>query len=141
MQNYFSKNPKTGAALFQSIEAACEGLIYISEIDTQVVAFAGTIAESITGEIILQQAGREANESVEEASFGAFFDRLTAVKDWFGDAETARAEKFAVLQKLLEENLRGLRVFRIGKIQVYILAVGLDREGRVMGVTAHAVET
>lgn len=141
MQNYFAKNIKSGLALFDAIERACEGLIYISETDSPMLPFAGEWASSINARIILQQAGREANAPVEEGSLEMFFGRLTAIKDWFRGPEQERAARFAELQKLLEGNLNGLRVFRIGKVQVEIIAVGLDREGIVMGVKTNVVET
>lgn len=126
---------------FTAIETACEGLIYISETDAPVLPFAGSAATEVTGEIILQQTGAKADEQIEEVSIAEFFGRLTPVKDWFGEAEKARAKKFLDLQKLIEENLRSAKVFRIGAIRVRIFAVGIDAEGRLMGVSTEAVET
>ena len=126
---------------FTAIEKACEGLIYISETDAPVLPFAGSAATDVTREIILQQTGGEAGEPIEEVSIAEFFGRLTAIKDWFGEAEKARAKKFLDLQKLIEENLNLARVFRIGTIRVRIFAVGVDDEGRLIGVSTEAVET
>lgn len=81
------------------------------------------------------------NEVIEEVTIELFFERSTEIRDWFGEREKARAEKFAGLQKLLAENLRGLRVYRIGRVQVEILAVGLAADGCVMGIATQAVKT
>ena len=42
---------------------------------------------------------------------------------------------------LLKENLRERKVFRIGRIRLEIFAVGLDKDGSLMGVSTYAVET
>ncbi len=141
MQNYFQKNNKNADALFCEIELACEGLVYISETDAPVLAFSGPAANGPTGEIILQQTGGKADAPIDEVEFDAFFGRLTEIKDWFGETEKTRAKKFLDLQRLLEENLRQRKVFRIGRIQLDIFAVGIDDDGRLMGVTTRAVET
>lgn len=124
-----------------AIEAACEGLVYISETDAPIVPFVGGSADAVTREIILQQTGGEPYAQVEEVEFGAFFTKLTAIKDWFGEPEKTRATKFLDLQTLLEENLRERKVFRIGKIRLDIYIVGIDTEGNLMGATTRAVET
>jgi hypothetical protein len=91
--------------------------------------------------MILQQTRRKSDLPVEEVSFDVFFGRLTAVNDWYGVKEKAMAEKFLGLQKLLEENLRQLKVFKIGKISVDYFAVGIDKNECLVGVTTKAVET
>jgi hypothetical protein len=106
-----------------------------------VTAFAGEFTERLDKETILHQAGRDAGDPVSEIPFGDFFGRLTAIKDWYGDRELERAKKFLELQKLLEEDLRELKVYKVGNIQVDIFAAGIDKEGYLMGVTAKAVET
>ena len=78
---------------------------------------------------------------MEEVLFGDFFGRLTAIKDWFGETEMSKAKRFLALEKLLEKNLRSLKVFRIGEIQVDIYAVGIGTDDRLIGVTTKAVET
>ena len=141
MQNYFQENNKTAAGLFREIEEACEGLIYISETDVPVLPFSGPAADEPTGELILQQTGANADAAIEEVAFETFFGQLTVIRDWFGEPQKAKAAKFLELQKLLEENLRDRKVFRIGTIQVDIFAVGLTEDGSLMGVTTSAVET
>ena len=140
-QKNFQKTNKNTEQLFRQIEQACDGLLYISETDAPVVAFYGSAARGTTGEIILQQTGSKPEGPAEEVAFDEFFARLTAIRDWFGAREKARAKKFLDLQNLIEENLSDLKVFRIGKIRVRIYAVGVDDEGRLMGVATDAVET
>ena len=141
MQNFFQKNNKNFATFSDAVTAACDGLFYVSETDARVLPFCGGAAQDVTGENILHQTNSNTATPVEEISFYEFFDRLTAIKDWYGAAERERAEKFLGLQKLLEENLRDLKVFRLGKVRLAIFAVGIDKDGRLMGITTGAVET
>jgi hypothetical protein len=141
MKFFFHKDQEESRQLFDSISAACTGLIYISEIDAAVTPFAaqGTAAE-LPG-IILQHTGRPTDDLVEEAVFADLFDRLTAFKDWHGTREIERTKKFLELRRLLEEHLTDLKVFRLGRIQIDIFAVGLDKNDLLMGVSTNAEET
>ena len=110
---------KFSSELFCEIEKICEGLIYISETDAPVRAFVGQTVDHATSNIILQQIIKATDVAVEEKDFDYFFERLSANRDWHGEAETARANKFGELKKLLEENLsrrcRGREsIFQIG---------------------------
>lgn len=141
MTIFFQNNNKNYASLVNDIADACQGLTYTSETDAPVLPFSGTNTPEVTREIVLQQTGQDAETPIEEATFDAFFDRLTTIKDWFGEPEKARAVKFLELRKLLEENLRDPKVFRTGSIRLEIFAVGVNKDGCLMGVTTTAVET
>jgi len=138
---FLSRNKKS-RSLASRIEDACRGLAYISETDAPVTPFEG---EAVLGEVgietILQQTGGGENEAVRETSFEKFFERLTADREWHGEFERVRAKKFLDLQRLIEENLSELKVFKIGDVRIRIYAVGLDSAGHLMGITTNAVET
>ena len=126
--------------LFSQLESLCEGLIYVSETDAPVTAFVSE-TDSLVGGNILQQITGKMVDRIDEVSFANFFERLTIVKDWYGDREKTQAKKFLDLQKLIEENLSDLKVFRIGEIRIQIFAGGFDSRGRLMGISTNAVET
>ncbi len=123
------------------IEKACSGLIYISETDAPIELFAAGRADSVTRKTILEKTGHPADTPVEETDLIRFFARLTRVEDWYPGERKADAKRFARLKKILEENLTDLRVFKTGKIRLDIFAVGLDKDGRLMGIKTKAVET
>ncbi|MCD9186286.1 MAG: nuclease A inhibitor family protein [Pyrinomonadaceae bacterium] len=128
-------------SLAERIKTASEGLYYISETDAEVLPFSGSKAESVTREEVLRQTNSQADANVEEREFSEIFARLTKIQDWFGDEEKATAERFSVLKDLLEKNLRDLKVFKIGNINIDIYFVGLDAENNLMGIQTKAVET
>lgn len=127
--------------LTKKIEKIAEGLIYISETDAEISAFIGEKTETVTVKEVLKQIGDTTDPPVEERDFNEFFSRLTKLQDWFGSEEIFIAEKFAELKTLLEENLKDLKVFKIGKIKLDIYVVGLDNENNLTGIKTKAVET
>ena len=127
--------------LKKQIKKACEGLYYISETDAEILPFFGKQSQTVTKEEILRQTEYAADTFVEERNFGGFFARLTQIQDWFGDEEKATAQKFAEIKNLLERNLRDLKVFKIGKIQLDVYAVGINAENNLLGIKTKAVET
>ena len=141
MKFFFHEEQKESQELFDRISAACTGLIYISEIDSPVTPLAASGTDGKLPDVFLQYTGRPPDDSVEEASFNDLFDRLTAKKDWHGERENERTKKFLELRRLLEEHLTDLIVFRLGRIQIDIFAVGLDKNNVLMGVSTKAVET
>lgn len=127
--------------LKKEIKKISEGLFFISETDAEIMPFFGEQALAVTKEEILSQTDNAANTPVEERNFNEFFARLTEIQDWFGEEETAIAKRFAELKNLLERNLRDLKVFKIGKIQLDVYAVGLDAENNLLGIKTKAIET
>jgi Nuclease A inhibitor-like protein len=130
-----------GANLSGQIEKIARGLYYISETDAEISPFRGTKAVGVTKEILLSQTGNAPDAPVEERNFEDFFKRLTKIEDWFGDEENKSAAKFRKLKELLERNLKDLKVFKVGRIEIDIYVVGLDKEGNLAGIKTKAVET
>jgi hypothetical protein len=125
----------------KEIEAAIDGLIFISETDSEFEYFsAGKISE-LTAENFRKILNVSKEESTEERKFDDFFSRLTTYRDWFGAREKRNADRYAKLKKILEANLRELKVFRIGKIRIDIFIVGVNEAGEIAGVKTSAVET
>ena len=141
MQDFFTSEEKKESPLLKRIAERCEGLIYISETDEAISAFAGDKADEINEADLRDIAGISPDAPVEEISLARFFDRLTTIQDWFGDREKENAKKFGELQQLLEEDLRDLKVFRFGSVRIDIIVAGTDANGQVAGIRTAAVET
>ena len=127
--------------LLERIKAASAGLYYISETDAEITPFTGGQIEDTSKEAILKQIKGAADSPVEERDFTDFFTRFTKIEDWFEEEEKETAGKFSQLKELLEKNLRDLKVFKIGKIQLDVYVVGLDAENHLTGIKTKAVET
>lgn len=139
-KNIIAELPKMNLFV-EKVKELTTGLYYISETDAEILPFEGTKAETVTPADILIQTNNLPDAPVEERDFAEIFARLTAVQEWFGEEEKAIAANFSALQIFLSENLKDLKVFKIGKIQIDIYFVGLDAEGYLKGIKTKAVET
>lgn len=131
----------------QQIGEATKDLLYSSETDagfetvnwtseTGAEAFSGIDAAQM-----LRLAGKTAETPIREIAFGDFFRWLSAEQDWYGDEEKETAQRYKKLAELLEQNLRDVKVFKIGTIEIEIYAVGVDQNGGIAGIKTRAVET
>ena len=116
-------------------------MYYISETDAEILPFMGSAAESVSKEEILRQTKNALDTPVEERGFSEIFKRLTKIQDWYGEEETAAAAKFSALKELLENNLKDLKVFKVGTIELDVYFVGLNKDNILMGIKTKAVET
>lgn len=128
-------------SFIEELEAAVKDLWYISETDAEVKTFFGKKADSVTKEILAGQINISAETNIEERDFADFFKNLTEIMDWYGDEEKETAEKFSTVEKLLEENLKNLKVFKVGQIEIDIYVIGLNSQSTLTGITTKAVET
>lgn len=123
------------------IRRIVKDLYYISETDAEIEPFVGKNAESANKESLLSQTGAAADSKVEELNFDDFFLRLTEIQDWFGDEEKKSAAKFSQLKELLQKELKDLKIFKVGQIELDIYAVGLDSNSVLTGIKTKSVET
>lgn len=139
----FSGRPDSNErSLEDKLEELVAGLFYISESDFPVEVFVGEAADDHSKEELLKQAWHDSGDEIEEIPFSVFFEKLTTVRDWYGDELKERSVKFANLEQELESALEDARVFRIGKIQIEIYVVGVDKKsGKLMGIKTKAIET
>lgn len=131
----------TATDFLKNLKSAIEGLWYMSETDAEIEVFAGKKADKVSKDVLINQINASSDVLVEEKTAEDFFKSLTEIQDWFGEEETAAAEKFSKLKSLLEENLKDLKVFKVGQIELEIYAVGLDSRGFLTGIKTKAVET
>jgi hypothetical protein len=125
-----------GADMAQALEAAVEGLFYLSESDYPfgVVVAPDDGAGPIPADVA-RALDPEAMGAGEVRDFGALFDRFTNTDD----PELNR--RFAALRAVLESNLSDLAVYRFNPIEVRVLILGRTVCGEIAGVTSISVET
>jgi hypothetical protein len=63
------------------------------------------------------------------------------MQDWYGEEEKEIAQKFARLKVFLEQNLKDLKVLKVGRIKLDVYIVGLDDKDQLAGIKTKAVET
>ncbi len=127
--------------LLERLSNLTRGLFYISETDAEIMPFIGDKTPCLTQAEILRQTKSAADAPVAELIFTDFFSRLTKIQDWYGEEEKEIAQKFARLKEFLEQNLKDLKVFKIGRIELDVYIVGLDDKDQIAGIKTKAVET
>ncbi|MBX7173674.1 MAG: nuclease A inhibitor family protein [Pyrinomonadaceae bacterium] len=127
--------------LNEQIAETVAGLVYMSESDAPIIAFAGQQADSVTSETVLLQIGKSNDLKIEVNGFDDFFAPLIKMQKWFGEDERKMTEKFVQLKELLKTNLIQKKVLRIGKKEIDIFVVGLDSENILRGIQTKATET
>lgn len=133
-QKKIAGSKKDTRSIVDLLKTSVDGLFYISEIDAPFNVL------DVSGDMpIISETGTKGE--VEEVQFAKFFERLTRKRDWHSEREAARTKKFLDLQKLIEESLIDLKVYRIGRIRIRILIIGRTEEGCYVGLETNAVET
>ena len=127
--------------LSERLKEACAGVTYLSETDADVEPFLGGKVEVLNTQSFLETIGVSKKEPVEVTGARQLFERVSKIQEWHTASQKTNGEKFAALRKLLESNLSGLRVFRVGRIQIDIYIFGIDPDGNLAGVRTRAVET
>lgn len=123
------------------IEKACRGLVYISETDSEVEPFRGAKTDGTGPEEFRRSAEIGAEPEIESGDVEDLIERLSQERDWHSKRDEQNANGFKELFSILKKELKDLRLYRVGRIQVEIYVVGIDRKGRMRGVKMRAVET
>lgn len=135
------ENQTRSKTLPAELKRACEGLNFVSETNSNVTPVFGARPRSTSTADVLAAIGVSASERVEETDFERLFSRLSDEKDWFSPEQQKNAKQFDALKRLLETELKNLKVFRIGKIRLTIYALGSAPNGKIAGVKMDAIET
>lgn len=134
MSDFFTPDENNSSSLMKRIGRACKGLMFLSETDAPIVPFFRAKGQK-------DPASEVDPTTASSQTLEDFFGSLTEIRDWYGDAEKKTAEKFAELKSVLEEDLRDLRVLKVGQVSVDIYVIGTDVDGNFAGVQTKAVET
>jgi hypothetical protein len=128
--------------IMQLLLKDADGLLYPSESDYpfEYVEWE-TNGKRLTKKLIRQLAGKEESAPVKSQSLDDFFKNVTEIKDWYEEEEKANVERFRQLQETLHNNLTGIRVFKVGKIEIDAYIIGKTKDGKCAGLSTKVVET
>lgn len=130
-----------GASLSGRLKSLTEGLSYQSESDYAVEPYVRGAGDGAPTAKEFA-AGREGEDAaVRELDFDSFFGNYTDEQDWWGEEERAVARKFQALVAFLKENLKEIKVYRVGDVEADVYIVGKTASGDFAGVKTKIVET
>jgi hypothetical protein len=132
---------KTDEELFKALTEATQGLLFMSESDYPFEVIRWNGSDQLSPEYLRSAAGADSSAKVEETTLEEFFRVPAGEQEWKGKDQLAEARKYQRLRKLLEENLTGIKVYRVGKINIGVCIVGTSAEGNWLGLSTRVVET
>jgi hypothetical protein len=125
----------------QKLEQATAGLLFMSEADYpfETVSWGGM--NEIALDYLRRQAGAAPDAPVQVVSPEKFFAQAMSEPEWKGADELAAARRYQALLRLLKENLKELKVYRVGEINIAVYIVGRASTGNWVGLSTRVVET
>lgn len=128
-------------AELQKITEASEGLLYMSEADYPFEPVYIEEPVAAPDEHLLSLAGKEAGSTIDKVDLPYFFRNQVRVYPESSPDQQARAQRFQRLQQVLEEELSGIEVYRIGEIDIDAFIIGKLKGGRWAGLRTRLIET
>lgn len=130
------------AALRERLEAAADGLLFLSEMDApfEYVELPGIPAGEVTPEAVASALGSP-GAHVETRSLDDFLAGHIDQADPADPVAQENVPRFRALKAALTEILSDVQVFRVGEVEVRYYAIGRTEDGRVAGLTTCALET
>jgi len=132
---------KSDDQLIDELREATRGLLFMSESDYPLEVVRWESVAEPAPDFLRGLTGHADSEPVETQSAEEFFRAAASEAEWKGEEELAAARKFQTLLRLLEENLSGVRAFRVGTINMPVYVVGRSPSGAWLGVSTRVVET
>ncbi|MFL6336497.1 MAG: nuclease A inhibitor family protein [Pyrinomonadaceae bacterium] len=130
----------TDEQLIAELREATSGLTFMSESDYPFEVFNWGTAEP-TDEFLRGLTGEASGAQVETRTAADLFRVATSEAEWKNAEQLETARKFQRLLKLLEQNLKDLKVYRVGSINLPVYVAGRGSSGNWLGVSTRVVET
>src|SRR5215210_9289213 len=130
----------TDEHIIEELRETTRDLTFMSESDYPFEAFNWGPAEP-THEFLRGLTGEASDVPVETKTAADFFRVAASEADWKNAEQLAAARKFQSLLRLLEQNLKDLKVFRVGSINIPVYVAGRGASGDWLGVSTRVVET
>jgi len=163
-ENNSSKKAGSGArkgrplTLGEELETAAKGLRHQSEADCPFQFFTlpaegdddltpqGFLIRLGLSQQLIDELNLPLDRLVEERAFDNFFPSADDLANYYGtdtsDPEVAaESKRYRKLEATLRKRLRGLKVLRVGQVEIRCYVAGLDEHGYIAGLVTTAVET
>jgi len=150
--------PRGRISLRDELEKAAAGLRYTSESDYPFRFFTlpaedetdltpqGFLIRIGVSQQFIDEVNLPIDRLVEERTFDDFFPTDEDLARYYGTDVTApevvaESKRFRKLEAVLKKRLRGVKVFRVGQVEIRCYIAGLDEHGDIAGLVTTAVET
>ncbi len=133
----------TNLEIFEALDAATKGLLWMSESDYPFEAFIWEFGEkiSLSNEIVLKITKHSLDTPIKFIEFNSFFQGRVTPKNWHNEAEAETVRRYQQLVLMMPEYLSNLKVYKVGEIEVDIYIVGKTPTGDYAGLATVSIET
>lgn len=130
-------------SLITELKKATKGLLFPSEAEYPIKPFLleGKGRKSLRSQDILNELEHNAKIPIKQINFDKFFEVPTEEQSWHNQLERDKVKRFQNLVKLLKDNLKGIKVFRAGKLEYTVYVAGKTESGDFAGITTKVSET
>ncbi len=126
--------------LIDRLKQASQGLLWQSESDYPFKTVYWENVNDISSKV-LQVTNCTPETTIEVRELDKFFSQATAEEDWYNDEEIAECKRYRELVKLLKTNLKDIKVYRVGEVEVNCYILGKTEQLAIAGLSTIAVET
>jgi hypothetical protein len=129
--------------LHKILSAAAQNLLFPSEIDApfEINIWDKTQGLGISSASVMELTGNKLAEYIKETNLETLFSTPTKEQDWHSPEDKEKVKRFIGLQKIINENLKEVKVFKFGKINILVYIVGRTPQGNIMCVSTKQLQT
>lgn len=133
----------TDNELLKTFNEACNGLLFISELDYpfEVSIFNDTEETDINKDTILKLMKGSPEDPIEDFDFEFLFSTPTLEQDWHSSEDKKRVVRFRNLVSIIKDNLTEIYVFRKGKIYIDVYIAGRAPSGNIAVISTKQMQT
>lgn len=141
MYSYSMPDRKEDSKVVSALKKATSGLLFQSEADYPYKAVQVDVEGRLTANDILRLKQYPPGTPVKTLKLEQFFAGAVEEKDWHGPEELSSVQKHRELVDTLRALLSGIKVYKVGKINMDVYVIGKTKEGSYAGVSTKIVET
>jgi hypothetical protein len=133
---------KSTKQIIQKLSQASAGLLMPSESDYPftVVSLEGVNQENLTPQTVLNLMGHSPDTLVEVTEVDYFFRNVAVEQEWHDRQQKQDVKKFQKLANILKSELNGVKVYRVGRINIDVYILGTYNNS-IVGIKTKLVET
>ncbi|MEA5621184.1 nuclease A inhibitor family protein [Cronbergia sp. UHCC 0137] len=123
------------------LKQATDGLMMMSESEYPFKVIFWEEKEPLTTQKILQLTNHPQESPIEEVELEYFFRNCAFEKEWHDEIQKEEVKKFQFLLASLNDNLKEIKVYRVGTISIDVYIIGKTVNGDLAGVSTTVIET
>jgi len=127
----------------ETLKQSSSGLLMMSESEYpfEVINWVGAGKEPIAIKKILQLTNHPQDSLIEEVELEHFFRNCAFEQEWHDEHQKQEVVKFQTLLNALKDNLKEIKVYRVGSTSIDVYIIGKTATGDLAGLSTKAIET